>query len=101
MSLLTDVKAALRISHSALDAVIEADISAAQSEMIRVGIDSTKATSATDPLILMAVKTYVLAAETEDQTDAEKYREAFSVQVNNLRKSGAYVQQPDQPDSED
>lgn len=80
------VKLALRISHNLLDAEITDVIASARSELVRAGVDETKANS-DDEIIETAIKTYALAYYASDVKDAERYQESFKYQCDCLRKS--------------
>ena len=91
MALLDKVKAALRISHTALDDALSDDIEAAKAELIRAGCDATVVGDAESyPLVVKAIKTYCLAENTEDESDAEGYRDSFKYQQDCLRRSSGY-----------
>ena len=80
------VKLALRISHNLLDAEITDVIASARSELVRAGVDETKA-NGDDEIIETAIKTYALAYYASDVKDAERYQESFKYQCDCLRKS--------------
>lgn len=89
--LIADVKLALRITHSKLDDEISDNIEAAELELERVGIPQEIASAPeTYPLIKRAVKTYCQSVMAIDQAQAEKYRQSFELQAENMRKSGQY-----------
>lgn len=90
MALLSTVKTALRIRHSELDADIEANIAAAQEEMVRNSILVSKATDEFDPLVVRAIKTYCQAMYTDNTSDMEKYLASWQYQLDCLRKTASY-----------
>ncbi len=91
MAFLDDVKTALRITHNKLNDDLTAKIQAAREELIRIGVDETKAASETDPLIVEAVKTYVQYKYTDDEKAQEGYWNSWVTQVDGLRKSTGYM----------
>lgn len=96
MAILDDVKTALRITHNKLDSDITAKISSARAEMVRVGVDSTKAASDSDALVTEAIKTYVQYKYTDDSKAMENYYNSWVVQVDGLRKSSDYMRDDDE-----
>ena len=90
MAILNNIKAALRISHDALNNDIQENIDAAIAEMIRLGIQEEKARNESDPAVLRASKTYCQAMFTDNTSDMEKYFASWQYQLDCLRKTGAY-----------
>lgn len=90
MALLDDVKKRLRISHSKLDSDLLATIEAARHELVRVGVETEKAASDSDPLIVEAIKTYCQHGFTDDVKEKEGYWNSWVTQVDGLRKSIIY-----------
>lgn len=91
MALLTDVKTALRISHTKLDTEITAVINAAQAEMARAGIVETAIVD-TDPLIVEAIKTYCKHVMAGDEKRREGFFVSWQYQLDCLRKSSDYAE---------
>lgn len=87
---LDDVKQRLRVTHNKLDADFTAQISAARDELERVGVDSTTASSESDPLITEAVKTYVQYKNAPDPKEADGFWMSWITQVDGIRKSRTY-----------
>lgn len=90
MAFLDDIKERLRITHNKLNGDISAQISAAQDELVRVGVDSTLAASESDPLVVEAVKTYVQFKNAADPKEADNLWASWVTQVDGLRKASAY-----------
>lgn len=88
--MLEKVKLALRISHTALDEDILGTITVAQNELIRAGVDSSKAMDETDSLIVQAIKTFCQGIYDANDKVREAYMESFKYQMDNLRKSSDY-----------
>ena len=89
MNALDSVKTALRIKHSKLDESLKADIDTALDELKRVGVSSAsdiKNGEIEDLLVLKAVQTYCLWQNTDSEKLMEKYRDAFYMQADGLRK---------------
>lgn len=92
--MLDRVKLALRIGHTALDDTIRMEIEAARQEMIRVGIAPYKTSSEDDPLISRAIITFCRGEHTSDVKQKEGFQHSFEVQLDNLRKSVGYREEP-------
>lgn len=90
MSIIDQIKTALRISHNKLDSELEARISAARAEMVRVGVEEAIANDDDDPLVLDAVKTYCQYAFTDDEKKREGFYNSWVCQIDGLRKSRSY-----------
>lgn len=80
------VKTAMRWGHTDLDTELQDTISAAQEELIRVGVDKRMAYS-DHPLVLHAVKTYCKGAFADDQTKRDGFMQSFEIQADGMRKS--------------
>ena len=87
MAILDDVKLALRISHTALDTELTANIAEARAEMDRNGIDESIANDDSNPLIVAAIKTYCKLVNTDIDKTAERYDASWKYQLDCLRKS--------------
>ncbi len=90
MAFLDDVKERLRITHNKLDGDISAQISAAQDELVRIGVDSTLAASEADPLVVEAVKTYVQYKNAPDPKEADNLWSSWITQADGIRKAATY-----------
>lgn len=85
------VKTALRISHTKLDSEIADNIATARAEMVRLGITESKAEDDTDPLIVTAIKTYVLSVMASSDENRKGYDESWKYQLDCLSKTSAYI----------
>lgn len=85
MAILDTVKIAQRIRHDKLDDELTRQIAAARLELSRVGVSETRANS-DDGLIIEAIVTYCLWKNAENSDYIEKYRAAFALQADGLRK---------------
>ena len=90
MAFIDDVKERLRITHNKLDGDISAQISAAQDELVRIGVDSTLAASEADPLVVEAVKTYVQYKNAPDPKEADNLWNSWITQADGIRKARPY-----------
>lgn len=79
------VKDALRIRHKALDAEIERLIATARADIIRVGVDAILAQS-DDDLVIQAIVTYCLLNMSSDPELMDKYKRAYEIQIEGLRR---------------
>ena len=91
LTVLEKAKKALRISHDVLDDMITDTIATARAEMVRNGIAQSKSEDDTDKLITTAIVTYVLFVHGNDQKLKDGYEKSWLFQLDNLRKSQAYV----------
>ena len=90
MAFIDDVKVALRISHTKLDAEVAAVIDEAEDELERVGIDAA-AILTTDPLISAAIKTYCKYSFASDMKMRDGFFKSWEYQLDCLRKSTGYM----------
>lgn len=90
MSIRDTVKTAKRIKHDNLNDEIDRLIQTARDEMIRVGIDDTKANSSDDSLITQAIVTFCLKEMAGTEENSDRYGLSWSIQIDNLRKSEDY-----------
>lgn len=90
MAFIDDVKVALRISHTKLDAEIAAVIEEAEDELARLGVDEAKIVT-TDPLISAAIKTYCKYSFASDMKMREGFFKSWEYQADCLRKSTGYM----------
>ena len=91
MSMLADVKIALRITNSAYDVEITDLIAAARQDLILSGVLPTKANSNTDPLIKRAVVTYCKAHFGYDNPDHERLSAAYTHLKMSMTLAGDYT----------
>jgi uncharacterized phage protein (predicted DNA packaging) len=91
MSMLADVKIALRITNSAYDVEITDLIAAARQDLILSGVLPVKANSNTDALIKRAIVTYVKAHFGYDNPDAERLMMAYDRLKTHLTLAGDYT----------
>lgn len=89
MAFIDEVKKAIRISHTKLDAEVQATIDEAKAEMKRVGIEPTKILE-TDALISAAIKAYCKYSYASDMKMREGFFESWEYQIDCLRKSTDY-----------
>lgn len=81
------IKTALRIKHNKLDSEIERLENTARREMVRVGVDITKAMDDSNYLVNQAVVTYCLMNLTEDEGLIDKYYRAWETQIDGIRRN--------------
>jgi hypothetical protein len=84
--ILDTVKTVLRITHTKLDDEITREIDTAKAELQRAGV-SADTVSAEGKLVTEAVATYCLMMMSEDPDLMDKYREAWDIQCDMLRRS--------------
>lgn len=87
MSALAKVKLSLRISHSALDEDIQADIAACLADLKLCGIIDPQES---DPLIFNAVKLYCRASYTDDPVKAAAYQARYDALKGSLMLAEGY-----------
>ena len=86
-----DMRNYLRISVNKLDAEIIDLVNAARADLVFSGVSADHVLDEKDPLIKMAVRTYVRAEFGLDNDDSEKYRAAYSRLKDSLSLSLAYT----------
>lgn len=86
MATLDTVKTALRIKHTELDTEITRLITAAQADMIRVGV-AAEVVQTGGSLVTQAVVTYCLMNMTEETALIDKYARAYEIQVDGIRRA--------------
>ena len=86
-NLLTKVKTALRISHTALDDDITDTIQACLTDL---GVCGVRSLDGPDPLILNAVKLYCKAAYTDDTAKAAAYQARYDALKSCLMMASGY-----------
>ncbi len=90
--MLQDIKTALRVSHTALDAEITDLIEAARHDLILSGVSSVKAQDDTDPLIKRAITVYVKANFNADDQAAERFQSSYDSLKANLSLAVDYIE---------
>ena len=91
--MLEKIKLALRITHTALDADIEADITACLADLQVCGV--VYADVATDPLILNAVKLYCRSTYTDDPAKGAEYLRRYEALKACLMMAEGYGREAD------
>jgi hypothetical protein len=86
---LTAVKLAMRISHTALDDDITAEIAACMKDLEIVGVDKDSVAES-DPIILNAIKLWCKANMTDDVAKQSAYRQAYDALKATLIMSTGY-----------
>lgn len=95
MELLKQIKKSMRISHSALDDTLQADMDAGALDLLRVGVqpyltDSTgNRTVKEDALIYKAIELYAKAQE-DYEGKGERYQNAYENLRDSLSLCGDY-----------
>lgn len=84
----SQIKTAARIGHNALDSEIVSLEQYARAELLRLGVPDFMANSDEEPLIVNAVKAYVLSQLLDEHS--ERYTESWIYQCDNLRKHQWY-----------
>lgn len=84
---LKKVKAAIRITHTALDDEIDSDIEACLADLRIHGIQEP---AEADPLIYNAIKLYCKANYTDDTAKAEAYRKSYDSLRDSLKMAEGY-----------
>ena len=92
MSIINDVKTALRISNTAFDSEINDLISAAQSDLKLSGVLESKVNDDTDPLIKRAIIIYVKANFGWNNPDAERLQHSYNMLKIHLALSQEYAE---------
>ena len=86
MSMVSDVKTALRISHNELDAQIGVIVAAAEQRLRMIGV---KAIDEDEPVIKLAIQLYA-QGYLNYQGDSDRYMQAFEALANALALCGDY-----------
>jgi len=93
VSIINNVKTALRISNTAFDSEIEDLIAAAKSDLILAGVLEDKAYDDTDPLIRRAITVYVKAHFGWNNPDAERLQQSYNMLKCHLALSQEYTKE--------
>lgn len=96
MSILDDVKQALRITSSAFDTEVDDLISAARQDLIQSGVSSTKVSDDTDALIKRAITIYCKAHFGYDNPEADRFQKSYDMLKQHLSLAGDYREVPDE-----
>jgi uncharacterized phage protein (predicted DNA packaging) len=88
--MLDDIKILLRITTTAFDTEINDLISAARQDLVLSGVNSTKATDDTDPLIKRAITLYCKANFGFDNPDADRLQQSYNLLKMSLALSSDY-----------
>lgn len=100
MSLRDDIKVSLRVSSVAVDTEVDALISAAVSDMRRVGVhEELLDTENPHPLVRMAITCYAKAAFGYDNSEAPRFQESYRQIVCDLMNSSWSMCEEDTCDS--
>lgn len=87
------IKTLLGMSSGAYDEVICDSIEEARAELIRAGVSRSMAEAEEpDPLIRKAIVTYACAQHAISGVEIERYEAAFRYQMDNIRKTPAYME---------
>lgn len=81
------VKNSLRIRHDKLDAEIELTITAAEMDLIRMGVAEDVVKNEDDALVNRVICIYCLWQMTEDERLIDKYHRAYEIHADGLRKN--------------
>ena len=81
------VKNSLRIRHDKLDAEIESTITAAEMDLIRMGVAKDVVNDKDNALVNKAICIYCLWQMTEDERLIDKYHRAYEIHADGLRKN--------------
>lgn len=88
--LLEKVKLSARISGDAFDEDVQDMIDSAREELVQSGVDRDVAESDNDPLITIAIKSYVKANFGIDSPNAYRFRSSFESIKRHLSMAGDY-----------
>jgi hypothetical protein len=77
VTLVEDIKLAVRVASSAYDAELEGHIAASKARLRRGGVSATVVNAEEDPLLIAAITVYCKAMFGLDNPDSEKYMAAF------------------------
>lgn len=81
------VKNSLRIRHDKLDTEIELTITAAEMDLIRMGVAEDVVKNEDDALVNRVICIYCLWQMTEDERLIDKYHRAYEIHADGLRKN--------------
>lgn len=95
MDTLTKIKQGLRISHSKLDADIQADIDACLADLKLVGVVYA---DETDPLIFNAIKLWCRFLYTDEPTKAAEYLKRYEALKASLMMAEGYGRPKEESD---
>lgn len=92
MTMLEDVKTALRIRNNAFDGEVEDLIEGARQDLFLSGILLEKTQSNTDPLIKRAIVTYAKANFGYDNPEADRFQKSYDMLKQHLSLAGDYIE---------
>lgn len=91
VDILIATRQALRLSSTSYDDEISTLIAAARADMVLSGVLKTKAADDTDPLVRVAIITYVKANWGIDNPDADRYMQAYLAMERDLMDTTEYT----------
>ena len=87
---LAECRAALGITDTYYDGQISLEIAAARIKMQLGGVSEAKANDDSDPMVVVAIISYVKGMIGNDNPDAERYLESFESMVTQMKSTDAY-----------
>lgn len=92
MTMLEDVKTALRIRNAVFDAEIADLIAAARDDLRISGVAAAMVASDTDALIKRAIVTYAKANFGYDNPEADRFQKSYDMLKQHLSLAGDYIE---------
>ena len=92
---LTECRAALGVTDDYFDNQISLNIAAARRKMCIGGVSEAKSNDDEDPLVLVAIITYVKAVTGNDNPYAERFLESFESLVTQMKLTDCYGKSDD------
>jgi len=90
---LAECRAALGVTDNYFDGQINLAIAAARVKMRLGGITEAKANDETDPLVMVAIISYVKGTVGNDNPDAERYLSSFESMVTQMKLNDSYCKE--------
>lgn len=90
---LAECRAALGVTDNYFDGQINLAIAAARVKMQLGGITEAKANDETDPLVMVAIISYVKGTVGNDNPDAERYLSSFESMVTQMKLNDSYCKE--------
>lgn len=87
---LAECRAALGVTDTYYDGQISLEIAAARIKMQLGGVSESKANDDSDPMIVVAIISYVKGMIGNDNPDAERYLSSFESMVTQMKSTDAY-----------
>lgn len=87
---LAECRAALGVTDTYFDGQISLEIAAARIKMQLGGVSEAKANDDTDPMVVVAIVSYVKGMVGNDNPDAERYLSSFESMVTQMKSTDAY-----------